>query len=176
MYTAHPGAKFPIKWTAPEGLAYNKFTTKSDVWAFGILLWEIATYGMSPYPGVDLSDVFQLLETGYRMEIPHECHPRVYDLMSHCWEWDPRKRPSFEDMCQTLETLHGHTATSGRSLANDKGEQDVEQCPADDESYHDSSESFRSRSPPQDKYCQESKTQSKKQQQVSLPPPPPKRR
>ena len=51
-YTAQPGAKFPIKWTAPEGLAYNKFTTKSDVWAFGILLWEIATYGMSPYPGV----------------------------------------------------------------------------------------------------------------------------
>ena len=51
-YTAHPGAKFPIKWTAPEGLAYNRFTTKSDVWAFGILLWEIATYGMSPYPGV----------------------------------------------------------------------------------------------------------------------------
>ena len=45
-YTAHPGAKFPIKWTAPEGLAYNRFTTKSDVWAFGILLWEIATYGI----------------------------------------------------------------------------------------------------------------------------------
>lgn len=44
-YTAHAGAKFPIKWTAPEGLAYNKFSTKSDVWAFGVLLWEIATYG-----------------------------------------------------------------------------------------------------------------------------------
>ena len=59
-YTAQPGAKFPIKWTAPEGLAYNRFTTKSDVWAFGILLWEIATYGMSPYPGVELTDVYQV--------------------------------------------------------------------------------------------------------------------
>lgn len=89
-YTAHAGAKFPIKWTAPEGLAYNKFSTKvcefiinlkivyynliiislyflqSDVWAFGILLWEIATYGMSPYPGVDLTDVYHMLEKGYR--------------------------------------------------------------------------------------------------------------
>ena len=67
-YTAQPGAKFPIKWTAPEGLAYNKFTTKSDVWAFGILLWEIATYGMSPYPGVELTDVYQVRER--RSEVP----------------------------------------------------------------------------------------------------------
>lgn len=68
-YTAHAGAKFPIKWTAPEGLAYNIFSTKSDVWAFGILLWEIATYGMSPYPGVDLTDVYHMLEKGYRCEL-----------------------------------------------------------------------------------------------------------
>ena len=98
MYTAHPGAKFPIKWTAPEGLAFNRFTTKSDVWAYGILLWEIATFGMSPYPGVDLSDVYHLLETGYRMEMPHRCDGDLFGLMAECWEWDPARRPAFGEI------------------------------------------------------------------------------
>ncbi|XP_035301896.1 tyrosine-protein kinase ABL1 isoform X3 [Cricetulus griseus] len=80
-YTAHAGAKFPIKWTAPESLAYNKFSIKSDVWAFGVLLWEIATYGMSPYPGIDLSQVYELLEKDYRMERPEGCPEKVYELM-----------------------------------------------------------------------------------------------
>jgi abelson tyrosine-protein kinase 1 len=75
-YTAHIGAKFPIKWTAPEGLAYNKFSSKSDVWAFGVLLWEIATYGKSPYPGVELANVYHLLDSGYRMDKPNDCPPR----------------------------------------------------------------------------------------------------
>ncbi|XP_035211836.1 tyrosine-protein kinase Abl-like isoform X2 [Stegodyphus dumicola] len=104
-YTAHAGAKFPIKWTAPEGLAYNKFSTKSDVWAFGILLWEIATYGMSPYPGVDLTDVYHMLESGYRMECPPGCPPRVYELMRQCWHWEPSERPTFKDIHLTLETM-----------------------------------------------------------------------
>uniref|UniRef100_A0A2K5F8H4 Tyrosine-protein kinase n=1 Tax=Aotus nancymaae TaxID=37293 RepID=A0A2K5F8H4_AOTNA len=88
-YTAHAGAKFPIKWTAPESLAYNTFSIKSDVWAFGVLLWEIATYGMSPYPGIDLSQVYDLLEKGYRMEQPEGCPPKVYELMRACWKWSP---------------------------------------------------------------------------------------
>jgi len=104
-YTAQPGAKFPIKWTAPEGLAYNKFTTKSDVWAFGILLWEIATYGMSPYPGVELTDVYQLLESGYRMECPPGCPASVYSLMRDCWQWDDTKRPSFRQTHHDLEHM-----------------------------------------------------------------------
>ncbi|GFR00071.1 tyrosine-protein kinase Abl [Trichonephila clavata] len=104
-YTAHAGAKFPIKWTAPEGLAYNKFSTKSDVWAFGILLWEIATYGMSPYPGVDLTDVYHMLESGYRMECPPGCPPRVYELMRQCWHWEPSERPTFKEIHLTLETM-----------------------------------------------------------------------
>uniref|UniRef100_A0A3B3BAI8 Tyrosine-protein kinase n=1 Tax=Oryzias melastigma TaxID=30732 RepID=A0A3B3BAI8_ORYME len=83
-YTAHAGAKFPIKWTAPESLAYNKFSIKSDVWAFGVLLWEIATYGMSPYPGIDLTQVYERLEKDYRMERPEGCPEKVYELMKAC--------------------------------------------------------------------------------------------
>lgn len=123
-YTAHAGAKFPIKWTAPESLAYNTFSIKSDVWgkfnltqtmlkftfavfyivqfslwtfrlynetnclvpssAFGVLLWEIATYGMSPYPGIDLSQVYELLQRDYRMERPEGCPEKVYELMTAC--------------------------------------------------------------------------------------------
>ncbi|XP_050526730.1 tyrosine-protein kinase Abl [Daktulosphaira vitifoliae] len=104
-YTAHAGAKFPIKWTAPEGLAYNKFSTKSDVWAFGVLLWEIATYGMSPYPGVDLTDVYHMLEKGYRMDCPPGCPPNIYHLMKQCWQWSPNERPSFKDIHHALENM-----------------------------------------------------------------------
>ncbi|CAG7724096.1 unnamed protein product [Allacma fusca] len=104
-YTAHAGAKFPIKWTAPEGLAYNKFSTKSDVWAYGILLWEIATYGMSPYPGVDLTDVYHMLEKGHRMECPPGCPEIIYQIMRSCWKWDPNERPNFWEIHGTLVSL-----------------------------------------------------------------------
>ncbi|XP_049884908.1 tyrosine-protein kinase Abl [Pectinophora gossypiella] len=104
-YTAHAGAKFPIKWTAPEGLAYNTFSTKSDVWAFGVLLWEIATYGMSPYPGVDLADVYHMLEKGYRMECPPGCPGAVYELMRGCWQWSPADRPTFREIHHALEHM-----------------------------------------------------------------------
>ncbi|XP_029563138.1 tyrosine-protein kinase ABL2 isoform X2 [Salmo trutta] len=111
-YTAHAGAKFPIKWTAPESLAYNTFSIKSDVWAFGVLLWEIATYGMSPYPGIDLSQVYDLLEKGYRMEQPEGCPPKVHELMRACWQWSPLDRPSFAETHQAFETMFHDSSIS----------------------------------------------------------------
>ena len=104
-YTAHMGAKFPIKWTAPEGLAYNKFSIKSDVWAFGVLLWELATYGMSPYPGVEMTEVYHLLDKGYRMDRPEGCPIDVYHLMRRCWMWDPKDRPSFREARHMLDNM-----------------------------------------------------------------------
>lgn len=105
IYTAHVGAKFPIKWTAPEGLAYNKFSSKSDVWSFGVLLWEIATYGMTPYPGVELSDVFYTLNTGYRMGRPIGCPEPIYQLMQQCWSWEADDRPAFWELHEELQAL-----------------------------------------------------------------------
>ena len=119
-YTAHAGAKFPIKWTAPEGLAYNKFSTRSDVWAFGVLLWEIATYGMSPYPGVELTDVYHMLESGYRMECPTGCPTQIYELMTKCWTWDPNDRPMFSDVRETLEIMFttAISASNGQTVSS----------------------------------------------------------
>ncbi|XP_044532984.1 tyrosine-protein kinase ABL2 isoform X5 [Gracilinanus agilis] len=119
-YTAHAGAKFPIKWTAPESLAYNTFSIKSDVWAFGVLLWEIATYGMSPYPGIDLSQVYDLLEKGYRMEQPEGCPPKVYELMRACWKWSPSDRPSFAETHQAFETMF-HDSSISEEVAEELG-------------------------------------------------------
>ncbi|XP_054443685.1 tyrosine-protein kinase ABL2 isoform X4 [Pteronotus mesoamericanus] len=119
-YTAHAGAKFPIKWTAPESLAYNTFSIKSDVWAFGVLLWEIATYGMSPYPGIDLSQVYDLLEKGYRMEQPEGCPPKVYELMRACWKWSPADRPSFAEIHQAFETMF-HDSSISEEVAEELG-------------------------------------------------------
>lgn len=75
------------------------------MWAFGVLLWEIATYGMSPYPGIDLTDVYHRLESGYRMDIPPGCPPEVYELMRKCWQWNATDRPTFKCIHHDLEHM-----------------------------------------------------------------------
>ena len=107
IYTAQEGAKFPIKWTAPESLNYNVFTVKSDVWAFGIVLWELATYGKTPYPGMDLFAVLDKLDAGYRMPRPEGCPTETYALMRECWQHRPEDRPSFSQIVTKLESMFG---------------------------------------------------------------------
>ncbi|XP_057259392.1 tyrosine-protein kinase Lck isoform X3 [Pezoporus wallicus] len=111
-YTAREGAKFPIKWTAPEAINYGTFTIKSDVWSFGILLTEIVTYGRIPYPGMTNPEVIQNLERGYRMPQPDNCPQELYELMMQCWKEKPEERPTFEYMKSVLEDFF--TATEGQ--------------------------------------------------------------
>ncbi|KAK5886013.1 hypothetical protein CesoFtcFv8_017092 [Champsocephalus esox] len=102
-YTAREGAKFPIKWTAPEAINYGTFSIKSDVWSFGILLTEIVTYGRIPYPGMSNPEVIQNLDRGYRMPRPENCPEGLYNVMCLCWGENPEDRPTFEYLRSVLE-------------------------------------------------------------------------
>jgi len=102
-YEARVGARFPIKWTAPEAANYSKFSIKSDVWSFGILLTELVTYGRIPYPGMTNAEVLHQVEHGYRMQIPQGCPRALYDIMLEGWHKDPLKRPTFETLQWKLE-------------------------------------------------------------------------
>ncbi|XP_058879554.1 tyrosine-protein kinase fyna isoform X1 [Acipenser ruthenus] len=102
-YTARQGAKFPIKWTAPEAALYGKFTIKSDVWSFGILLTELVTKGRVPYPGMNNREVLEQVERGYRMPCPQDCPSSLHELMVQCWKKDPEERHTFEYLQAFLE-------------------------------------------------------------------------
>ncbi|XP_074970692.1 tyrosine-protein kinase Fgr isoform X1 [Phalacrocorax aristotelis] len=102
-YTARQGAKFPIKWTAPEAALFGKFTIKSDVWSFGILLTELVTKGRVPYPGMNNREVLEQVERGYRMQCPSNCPPSLHDVMMQCWRREPEERPTFEYLQSFLE-------------------------------------------------------------------------
>ncbi|XP_051909507.1 tyrosine-protein kinase Blk [Hippocampus zosterae] len=111
-YTAQEGAKFPIKWTAPEAINYGTFSIKSDVWSFGILLTEIVTYGRIPYPGMTNPEVVRKLECGFRMPCPEGCPPELYRVMTACWKERPEERPTFEFLQNVLEDFF--VATEGQ--------------------------------------------------------------
>ncbi|XP_059226588.1 uncharacterized protein LOC106080671 isoform X2 [Stomoxys calcitrans] len=105
-YEARVGARFPIKWTAPEAANYSKFSIKSDVWSFGILLTELVTYGRIPYPGMTNAEVLTQVEHGYRMPQPPNCEQRLYEIMLECWHKDPMRRPTFETLQWKLEDYY----------------------------------------------------------------------
>ena len=103
VYEAYTGEKFPIKWTAPEALLHHHFTIKSDVWSFGILLYELITFGCSPYPGMTNAQVLEALQTGYRMPCPVGCPEQLYEIMKDCWKDDAPSRPTFESLHWRME-------------------------------------------------------------------------
>ncbi|XP_052777370.1 tyrosine-protein kinase SRK2-like [Mya arenaria] len=97
-YNPKHGFKFPVKWTAPEAANYMRFTIKSDVWSYGILLTEITTHGQVPYPGMTNKEVLQHIAYGYRMPKPLECSDAMYEIMLKCWDKREENRPTFEFM------------------------------------------------------------------------------
>ncbi|XP_069937396.1 platelet-derived growth factor receptor alpha-like [Cherax quadricarinatus] len=96
----------PIKWLSVEAIRDLIFSVQSDVWAFGVTLWEIFSLGSTPYPGIEVNkDFFNLLESGYRMEKPKYANQQIYDLLIQCWEKEPINRPSFSQAAEHLAAL-----------------------------------------------------------------------
>uniref|UniRef100_A0A8C4Z756 non-specific protein-tyrosine kinase n=2 Tax=Gadus morhua TaxID=8049 RepID=A0A8C4Z756_GADMO len=103
-YKASKG-KLPIKWMAPESINFRRFTSASDVWMFGVCMWEILMYGIKPFQGVKNNDVIGRIENGERLAMPPQCPPTLYSLMTKCWSYDPGKRPRFTELKAQLSTI-----------------------------------------------------------------------
>ncbi|XP_015217212.1 ephrin type-A receptor 3 isoform X2 [Lepisosteus oculatus] len=105
------GGKIPIRWTAPEAIAYRKFTSASDVWSYGIVLWEVMSYGERPYWEMSNQDVIKAVDEGYRLPPPMDCPAALYQLMLDCWQKDRNNRPKFEQIVSILDKLIRNPST-----------------------------------------------------------------
>ncbi|XP_059395908.1 fibroblast growth factor receptor 1-A-like isoform X3 [Carassius carassius] len=102
-YKKTTNGRLPVKWMAPEALFDRIYTHQSDVWSFGVLLWEIFTLGGSPYPGVPVEELFKLLREGHRMDRPSACTQEIYLMMKDCWHAVPTQRPTFKQLVEDLD-------------------------------------------------------------------------
>ncbi|MGH0136186.1 UNVERIFIED_CONTAM: hypothetical protein FKN15_059849 [Acipenser sinensis] len=109
-YTAALGSKIPIRWTAPESIQYRKFTSASDVWSFGIVMWEVISYGERPYWDMSNQEVMTAVGDEYRLPAPPNCPGTLHSLMLDCWLKDRSERPGFEQIVSTLDKLIRHPA------------------------------------------------------------------
>eukprot|EP00092_Neocalanus_flemingeri_P013493 GFUD01014552.1.p1 GENE.GFUD01014552.1~~GFUD01014552.1.p1 ORF type:complete len:606 (+),score=67.44 GFUD01014552.1:159-1976(+) len=105
IYERKSEGRLPIRWMAPESLYDNIYTTKTDVWSYGVLMWEIATLGSTPYPGMSGSEVMKKVKEGHRLEKPEHCDREIFNMMFYCWDKDPVERPSFTQLVKDLEAL-----------------------------------------------------------------------
>uniref|UniRef100_A0A4W6C3H6 Tyrosine-protein kinase n=1 Tax=Lates calcarifer TaxID=8187 RepID=A0A4W6C3H6_LATCA len=107
VYSAEGGLRqIPVKWTAPEALNYGRYTTESDVWSFGVLLWETFSMGMTPYTSMTNQQTRDEVERGYRMLAPHGCPVEISRIMNNCWQYDARNRPSFKKIRAELSAIY----------------------------------------------------------------------
>ncbi|ERE84349.1 ephrin type-A receptor [Cricetulus griseus] len=104
VYTT-TGGKIPVRWTAPEAIQYRKFTSASDVWSYGIVMWEVMSYGERPYWDMSNQDVIKAIEEGYRLPAPMDCPAGLHQLMLDCWQKERAERPKFEQIVGILDKM-----------------------------------------------------------------------
>ncbi|XP_068835663.1 tyrosine-protein kinase Fer [Capricornis sumatraensis] len=105
VYSSSGLKQIPIKWTAPEALNYGRYSSESDVWSFGILLWETFSLGVCPYPGMTNQQAREQVERGYRMSAPQHCPEDIFKIMMKCWDYKPENRPKFSELQKELAVI-----------------------------------------------------------------------
>ncbi|CAK6968617.1 tyrosine-protein kinase receptor TYRO3 isoform X1 [Scomber scombrus] len=104
-YRQRVAIRVPIKWMSMESLSESIYTTKSDVWSFGVTMWEIVSRGKTPYPGVHNHELLDLLLSGHRLKAPNDCDQKLYEVMRSCWDEEPTRRPGFRELGEALKGL-----------------------------------------------------------------------
>ncbi|XP_051784317.1 tyrosine-protein kinase Tec isoform X2 [Erpetoichthys calabaricus] len=105
LYTSSSGAKFPVKWSPPEVFNFCKYSSKSDVWAFGVLMWEVFTEGKMPFENNPNHEVVQLISQGHRLYRPKQAPANIYEIMMMCWQEKPEERPAFYEICHMISEV-----------------------------------------------------------------------
>ncbi|XP_037530273.1 KIT proto-oncogene, receptor tyrosine kinase b [Nematolebias whitei] len=131
-YVLRGNARLPVKWMSPESIFDCVYTFESDVWSYGILLWEIFSLGNSPYPGMQVGSAFyRMIQEGHRMSRPEFSPPEMYDMMLSCWNHDPLKRPSFRKLVERTELLLSeNTKNVYLRLSNTPGASEQQRAPS----------------------------------------------
>ncbi|XP_060935369.1 tyrosine-protein kinase BTK [Limanda limanda] len=104
-YTSSEGSKFPVRWSPPEVLLYCKFSSKSDIWAYGVLMWEIYTLGQLPYERLNNTEIVEQVSRGLRLYRPQPANVKVYNIMTTCWCDKPEDRPNFQELALSVQDL-----------------------------------------------------------------------
>ncbi|XP_007550927.1 inactive tyrosine-protein kinase transmembrane receptor ROR1 [Poecilia formosa] len=120
-YCIRPKTLLPIRWMPPEAIAYGKFTTDSDIWSFGVVLWELFSYGLQPYYGFSNQEVMEMVRKRQLLPCPEDCPPRFYGLMTECWQEGPTRRPRFKDIHSRLRAWEGLSSHASSSTPSGGG-------------------------------------------------------
>ncbi|CAH0562157.1 unnamed protein product [Brassicogethes aeneus] len=108
FYRASTGGKWPLKWYAPESYNYAQFSHKSDVWSFGVTIWEMFSFGAHPWGDMKGAEAIKLIDSGQRLEQPNACPKNIYDVMLQCWDFDMNRRPTFSELVKIFQSEPEH--------------------------------------------------------------------